>query len=430
MAMFPGAKGDAILAWRGIAELIGEIREKSTERMASLLSEESVALLKELDGRLAAEIAFEYEFSADYEKAMEELALAQYEDDFAPLLPRFNRLAEEYFRKRESVLALHALCNSYRDGLVRRALQRVEDLLELEGYGKPPGPYCCLASGSTGRLEQTFCVDPSYTLIYGDSSPGGATYFEKFAFHTLAILQKIGLLKHEGQAAAIKNLWCGSRTAWRREIVEELAPLGELVRRADLRRICGDEALSDEMINIVWSMLEFHHGELRETTRSEAMASRTRAAVSFPLPALRDMGKEIAEMPTGLDFFSRLRLEKSGPYRGKFDLEQFALSPLITNVRMLTISRALHETSTIGRIKRLQEGGYLSVELTERLLRAYHDFIRLKVDRQLTGGCEDEQACFIDPQALTEDEGLRLRNGLEAVAGLEKIAYLSFTEQG
>jgi signal-transduction protein with cAMP-binding, CBS, and nucleotidyltransferase domain len=184
------------------------------------------------------------------------------------------------------------------------------------------------------------------------------------------------------------------------------------------------------MINVVRSMLDVHHEELREASQGAATESRTRAALSFPLPALRGMGKGIAEMPTGLDFFSRLRVEKSGRQRGKFDLEQFALSPLVTNVRMLAIGAGLHETGTIARIKGLQAAGHLSVELTERLLRAYHDFTRLKVGRQLAYGCEDGQGRFIDPRALTADEEERLRSGLEAVAGLEKIAYLCFTGEG
>lgn len=433
MALFPGAKGGDILSWRGVAEAVGELTGRSAERMSYALVDEGIDLLKGVRERLEEEISFEERFSSDFSQAMEMLALARYEDDLAPLLPRFDRLAEEYFRKRGSVAALHTFFSVCRDGLLRRALQLVEEWLALEEARRAPAPYCWLASGSIGRSEQTFCVDPSYFLIYEDTSGDG--YFETFAYRAVALLKKIGLMKEGGAAAAMKNLWRGGRTEWRREIVEEMAAedrarFPELVRRADLRLIFGDEALSGEMINVVRSMLEFHRGALRESSKSAAIAARTRAAFSFPVPALRGMGKEIAEMPTGLDFFSRLRVERSGSHRGEFDLEQFALAPLVTNIRMLTINCALHETSTIDRIKGLQERGHLDVDLTERLLLAYHDFTRLKVIRQLAGGCEDEGACFIDPQGLTADEESRLRNGLEAVTGLEKIAYLLFTEKG
>jgi hypothetical protein len=88
------------------------------------------------------------------------------------------------------------------------------------------------------------------------------------------------------------------------------------------------------------------------------------------------------------------------------------------------------ETSTIGRIKGLQLAGRLSVELSERLLFAYHEFIRRKVLLQIGEGCDSERACFIKPHELDEGVMTKLRTGLEAVADLEKIAYLCFTEHG
>lgn len=434
MALLPGTKGGDILAWRGVAEIAGEIRSRCAERMSRLPYDDSADLLRGLRGRLEEEMAFEEGVAARFARALEALARARFEDEVAPLLPHFHHLAEEHFRKRESVVALHSLCNTWRDALVRRVLQRVEELLADEGMGRAPAPWCWLATGSAGRGEQTFCVDPSYLLVYGDTSDDGRGWFEQFAYRTLAFLEKIGLVKNDGRAAVMKNLWRGSRREWRGEFVEGVAAedrkrLPELVKHADLRLIHGDGALAEELLNIVWSMLEFRHGELRELSKSAAMAPLARA-VTFPLQSLRDMAKGIAEMPTGLDFFSRLRVERSGRHRGEFDLEQFAIAPLVANIRILAIIHGVHEPGTIARIKGLQERGQLSVDLTERLLHAYHEFIRLKASRQLDVGCENEQSCFIDPEDLGEEGAYRLRAGLEAVSGLEKIAYLCFSEQG
>jgi signal-transduction protein with cAMP-binding, CBS, and nucleotidyltransferase domain len=435
MAIFPGAKGGDILAWRGISRLVVELRAKSAEKMSGLLHDESISFLKGLDERLEAEIAFEEEFSVEFAKVLAALELARFEDEFAPLLHHFEQLAERHFRKRGSVVAYHALCNTYRDAMVRKALPWVEEWLAQEGQGRPPAPYCFLAAGSIGRLEQTFCVDPSYFLVHGDLPADRAGYFATFLYRVRAFLENIGLVKNGGRVAAEQALWHGSRTDWRREFVEagvqeERGRLFELAQRADLRLICGDASLAEEMINLVRSMLEFRQVELRENTKSVARESLVGAALSFPLPGLRGMGKRVADMPTGLDFFGRLRLGKSGRHRGEFDLCQYALAPLITNVRVLAINGALHETSTIARIKALQERGQFSVDLTEKLLFAYHDFTRLKINRQLAGGCDREIACFIARQELTEDEEFRLRTGLEAVADLEKIVYLRFAEQG
>ncbi|HLO25746.1 MAG TPA: putative nucleotidyltransferase substrate binding domain-containing protein, partial [Geobacteraceae bacterium] len=299
---------------------------------------------------------------------------------------------------------------------------------------RSPAPFCWLTSGSAGRLEQTFCVDPAYFLIYGEAEDDGPRYFEKFAFSVAAVLGKTGLLPGNG-GAMMKSLWRGSRKEWREENIGRLQPgnekgLAVLLGRADLRLIHGDAALAEEMINVVRSMIEFRQDELRETTTGIATASRTRAAVSFPVPGLRDLGRSIADTPTGLDFFGRLRIEKGGRHKGTFDLEQYALGPLITNIRMMALEYGVAQTGTIARIKGLQEGGHLSVELADRLLRTYHEFTRLKILRQIREGCENERTCYIDPRELSEEENLKLRTGLEAVSDLEKIAYLSLTEQG
>ena len=435
MAIFLGTQGGDILAWRGLAGLIAEIREMIAARMSCQLTEENMGLLKALQERLEEEIAFEETFMAEFGWAVGKLEQAAYEDEFTPLIPRFNQLTQDYFLKRGSVVAVHSLCNTYRDGLLRRALQWTEDALELEEMRRPPAPYCLLVSGSAGRLEQTFCVDPDYFLIYGEAEDDGPGYFDKFAYRIAALLGRVGLLPDNSGATAMKTFWRGGRNQWRKEIVDKLMPrerkgLADLLGRADLRLVHGNAALAEEMLNVVRSMLEFRHGELRETSTDTAMASRTRAAISFPAPGLKGMGKSIAEIPTGIDFFGRLKVEKSGRQRGKFNLEQYALAPLITNVRMLAIEYGLAETGTIARIRGLQNGGRLSVELAERLLRAYHEFTRLKLLRQIGGGCETEQTCYIKPEELAEDEDRQLRNGLEAVSDLEKIAYLCFTEQG
>ena len=435
MAIFPGAKGSDILAWRGISQLVAELRAKSSERMTGLLHDENISFLKGLDERLEAEISFEEEFSVEFMKALPALELARVEDEFAPLLHHLDQLAEQHFRKRGSVVALHTLCNTYRDALLRKALSWVEAGLAQEGKGKPPVTYCMLAGGSIGRSEQTFCVDPTFFLIHGDLSAAGSGYFETFSYRLLAFLGSIGLVKNGGKALATKTVWLGSRTQWRAEFTEVLVKqernrFFELVQRADLRFIAGDSRLAEEMISIVWGMLEFRQVELRETTKSVARESQVSAAFSFSVPGFRGIGKKVAEMPIGLDFFGRLRLAKSGRHQGEFDLCQHALDPLITNVRVLAINFALHETSNIARIKGLQEHGQLSVDLTEKLLFAYHDFTRLKINRQLSGGCDREVACFIARQELTENEEFSLRTGLEAVADLEKIVYLRFAEQG
>jgi CBS domain-containing protein len=422
MAIFLGAQGGDILSWRGNAELLGELRGAIAGMKTSMLLEESIDLLKAFKGRLEEEISYEESFAEELGRAEDELRQADHDDEIGPLLARFDQLARDYFLKRGSVVALHSLCNSYRDNLVRRVAERVEAVLELDGTGKPPAPYCLLATGSAGRQEQTLCVDSVYQFIHGDDENGGTGYFKEFARRAAILLGKAGLLRDVDSGAKVTPLWRCGRKEWRDNNFALFKSMDQqgvalLLERADFRLVHGDASLSDEMITVVRSILDFSQRSLRDPATA-------------PAPALSEVGRIIAETPTGLDFFGRLKVEKVGRYQGRFDLEQYALAPLIANIRLLAIDAGLAETSTIGRIKGLQGAGRLSVELSERLLQAYHDFSRLKIFLQIREGCVHERPCHINPQELAEDGDLKLRTGLQAVLDLEKITYLRFAHNG
>ena len=431
MSLFPGTKGNDILAWRGISELIGDIRNRKAKRLTTLSGRDSMLFLKDFKGRLDAEIAFEEGYAAELAEAMEALDAGRTVAELAAVHARCHRLAEEYYRKRGSVIALHALCTFYRDILLRKALILAEDLQEQEGAGRPTAAFCILAGGSIGRREQTFSVDPFLMLMYDDLSSTGTEWFRGYMQRAATLMLEIGLVKDGSAAPLLGAIRTVGRSDWLEKIPEfsrrgNRQELLELISFADLRSISGDGDLAEEMLRTVRCALGYG-----ETPLSAECAGAVHGGSASPITPqlLQGMGKEMAELPTGLNFFSRLRLEKSGLHKGKFELEQHALLPLIANVRMLAAFRGLRETGTIDRIKGLQLRGHLSVELTERLLRAFHEFSRLKINRQLTGGGGRESICYIDPRELTPEEEYRLRNGLEAVTVIEKIAYISFTEQ-
>ena len=432
MALFPGTSGDDILAWRGISELTGDIRNRKAERLKTLGSREGILYLNDLKGRLDEEVAFEEKYAAELSEVLKTLDAGRIPSEFAAVHSRFVRLAEEYYWKRGSVIALHTICNTFRDVLLRKALILAEEQLEREGSGRPPAAFCVLAGGSIGRREQTFCVDTSLHMIHGDLTADESGWFPLFIQRAANLMKEIGLVKEGGAVYLANSMRAVGRSGWREEIAGilgrgERPQQLELLERADLRLVSGDEALAEEMLLTVRSALGYGGNPV-----SEAAAGLVRTGESLPPSplVLRGVGREIAEMQTGLDFFNRLRLEKRGRHKGEFDLEQYALLPLIANVRMLAVCRGLLDTATIARIKGLQSRGCLNVDLTDRLLRACHDFSRLKINRQLAAGGGRENLCFIDPRKLTPEEESCFRNGLEAVAAIEKIVYLSFTEHG
>ena len=434
MALFLGAKGD-ILAWRGTSELVAGLKELVKEKMASLPADDELDLLHGAREKLAGELAFEKDFSAHFGETLSELERATCQDLLPPLHASCNSLAADYFKRRGSVLALHSLCNTYRDRLLCKALVIAEQEMRLEFLSTPPAPYCLLAAGVAGRLEQTLGIAADYFFVYENDDPGTASYFRQFSYRVMAILDGSGLLSGRRRKKPGDTFWHGSLAEWRQWIDQGLHPENApkrpelpalpsltvslktphrenggppqvLARLADLRAICGDDGLAGELTGIVRDVL-----------------ARQRDS-GF----LAQLARKVAGKPVALGFFGGFRTEKSGEQRKKVNLDLYAIAPLVMNVRMLAVRYGIEETGTIGRIKELLDRGHINVELADRLLKAYHEFIKQKITLETGHEGRGKNDCFLDPENLAKEDEQRLKNGLEAVLSLQKIVYINLVE--
>lgn len=434
MAIFLGAKGGDVLTCRGAAELVDGLQEELAEKMAYLLAGEELELLQGLKERLAVELAMEERFAAAFADVDRELAEALAEAELAAAYQRAMWLVADYFKERGSVLASHSLCTRFQETVIRRALQLTAEWMERDGNGTAPAPFCWLAFGSLGRQEGAFSGECGSLFVHGAADPEEGAYFERFCPQAASVLQVCGIQVTTGITAS-GHAWFGSMAEWRSWLTggkvawQVERDFTRLLTLADLRQIEGDGGLAAGLLNLVRGLLDFHQGALRELARGAATDATTRAATLFPMPALRNLAKSIAEMPIGFDFFGRLRVDRSRKHRGEFNLEQFALAPLVVNIRLLAIKYGLAEPATVGRVKGLVDRGGLSVELAERLLRAYHDFTRQKLLLEIRDGAQGAQELFFNPEELTEEEMVSFKNGLEAVGNLQRIVYQSFVEQ-
>ena len=437
MAIFLGAKGTDVLLSRGAVDLSGSLKETLTEKMAYLLPGEQVALLLNMQGRLQEELAFEKESQAGFAGIMAELEGAVYEDMLPSLHQRYRRMAVYYFARRGSVLAFHGLCNAWLDSLVCKVLELAAAGLELADMGKPPVPYCLLATGVAGREEQALAAKLEYFLVYAEDTGNAADYFNQFAYRIIAVLEACGMVLGGDRMEQGQKIWHGSAASWRRWVEDELhrepAPHPSLLTVlpsftvsmkplhqedwerspiiftiADLRVVCGDHQLTSELMDFVRSMV-----------------MKERETETFTL-----LARKVVAMPVALGFFGGFRVERHGEHRGEFNVEEFALAPLVLNVAILACKYGLLQTGTIPRIKGLVEGGRLGVELGERLLRAFHEFSRQRIVQVVNSAAVSPSGFYLNPDNLEEEDMKYFKNGLESLTTLQKIIYQVFSEQG
>jgi CBS domain-containing protein len=291
------------------------------------------------------------------------------------------------------------------DRLVVRALALLERALEAEGHGRPPVPYSWLVAGSEGRREQTLKTDQDNGLVYADPSAGdeAASYFALLAERMGAALVRLGFPECPGGFMASNPRWCKPARVWREYFASWMeSPQPEPIVDAslffDLRPVGGD----DEPGRALWSWV----------------CERSPGSTLF----LRYLARDAVLRPSALAWFGRLRVDRSGPHRGRLDLKALAVFPITQAMRVCALSLGLRETHTLDRLAGAEAAGLLRREDAANLREAYETVARIRLVHQLR--CLDEGGAldnFLDPRRLGRGDGLLLKDALHTVAWVQRF---------
>jgi CBS domain-containing protein len=376
------------------AELIAAARKGLYGKSRVLSPDAALAALQDLKLWIGEELVFEENASISFGRVLSELWHVEYLDQLPPLLNRFERLASAYYVRRGSVTAFHGFCNAWREGILRRILLFAEEGPELHDQWHPPAPYALLASGNVGRREQTLEEAESYYLIWTGAEAG---YFEQFSYRIMALLDQCGLIGKEGPASLGRTLWRGSLDDWC-SFVNGATQTHEQTSRlellADLRYLCGDEAIGREAARLGRSRLEHSRGGAEYLK----------------------LARQVIAMPVALGFLGGIRVEKSGEHVGCFNPEQAGLHPLVSAVRLLAAQHDLDPGPTLDRLSELRSLGKLEEALAERLAASYHLLAGLKIRREIA-----LESPFVNPASLSQSESRNLKSALEAVRQLQRL---------
>lgn len=323
-----------------------------------------------------------------------------------------NRIELERFILAGSVANLHRSCTHYRDLLAERALQLVTAEMEHAGNGAPPLSYALISMGSDGREEQTLITDQDYLIVYGDGGGEAAdAWFEQFGTRLVDCLETAGFKRCTGDIMTSNPTWRGSFSQWRKRLfaivryeVEDFAKnMMDLIVLSDARHVGGDRHLGERFIELVRDMEKEH------------------------FQVLWGMARAATEMKLALGFMRRLWTEPSGEHKGEFNVKLLAWAPLVMNVRILAISQGLAATSTVNRIKLLEQEGSFSPAVAQGLLDAYEILTRYRILLQIKviKGIQKD-SYHLDPLLLDHDERERIRQAVLRIEDLQKAIHTTF----
>lgn len=291
--------------------------------------------------------------------------------------------------------------------LYRRNADVVLAEMMADGWGDLPVPATILMTGSGGRGENLPFSDQDSAIIladYPDSQHAWVdAFFREFAERLCIRLDLGGIPFCNGYCMAVNPLWRKTLSQW-------MAQVGGWVDKSS----CVSLRLADVFFDFqpVWGDAQLARGLRRAITEK----ARTNALF------LRRMLELTADHGVALGFFGGLTTDRDQPHHlARLDVKYGGIIPLVEAVRLLALRAGVEETSTLARMRVLNQKGVLTDDESDDLTSAFHVF----TDFLLQKGLDDYQAgrrsgYGLIPDALGAHDRDRLKQSLRTVGKLRR----------
>ncbi len=286
------------------------------------------------------------------------------------------------------------LISHFNDAITRRA---IELLGETEGVCLPEGA-AFLALGSEGRMEQTLRTDQDNAVVYADDlGDGDVRQVERFSNRLIEALVSVGVPPCPGNTMANNPFWRRSLSEWKLELERWIStPTGENIVNfgmfADLRTVHGTP-------------------ELETALHEHILGAVRRDAVFLP-----HFAKNLVRFRPPLGLFGRIRVERSGPNKGKIDLKKAGIFACTSGAILLSLEAGITEVGTWNKFEALAEAKAIDREVADKTVQAFTFLVYLRLKNQLRAvrrGAEPSN--HVDPALLSPVQRSRLKESLSTV---------------
>ena len=283
--------------------------------------------------------------------------------------------------------------------IIKRSIE-----LAILDLGSPPARFAWFSIGSQGRKEQFLLTDQDSFLIFEDviaeKYRDVKDYFLKLAKRATSILEKVGYEFCPNGHMASNMLWCKSLSDWIKQYNNWMKTPGE--KSNDISSIFFD--------------YEFVFGETKiEETLDDLILKNTKNNALF----FDYLGNDALRKQPSLNFFKKFNLEDEGENKGKFDIKNRAIMPLVDGARLFTVSLNLRGVNnTYLRFKQL---AITDPKSSEIYLNCADAFLILSKFRTLEGLKSDTSGNFINVEELNKVDKEKLKNALVPMKDLEDL---------
>ncbi len=287
--------------------------------------------------------------------------------------------------------------------IITAIIKRSVELAILD-LGSPPSRFAWLSIASQGRKEQLLLTDQDSILIFEDVAAEKyrdvKDYFLKLSKRTTAILEKVGYQFCPNGHMASNMLWCKSLSDWMKQYNNWMKTPGESSN--DISSIFFDYEIA------------FGEGKIEDTISDLIFKNTKNNALFFDY-----LGNDALRKNPPLNFFKKFNLEEEGENKGKFDIKNRAIMPLVDGARLFAISMNLRGiNNTYSRFKQL---ALIDPKFSEIYLNCADAFLILSKFRTLEGLKNDSSGAFINIEELTKVDKEKLKNALAPMRELEEL---------
>lgn len=259
---------------------------------------------------------------------------------------------------------------------------------------------CFIVMGSEGRNEQIIKTDQDNALVIKDGIDVEEyrPYMEKMT----ETLIDFGYPRCEGNIMVSNPFWCKTVSDYKNETAKwiespDMQNYMDLAIFFDSFAVAGDKEL---LINLKDDLFNKLHD------KDVFMAYFAKATLTFDTPS------------TVANFMTKIHI---------LDIKKTAVFPIVQGIRSLALRERIRETTTVKRIKILEQRSVLSKEQAAELLEAFEVVNTLRLKFQLEAVQESKKISNeIDTHSLGKIERDLLKDSFKIVSDFKKFISYSF----
>ncbi len=259
---------------------------------------------------------------------------------------------------------------------------------------------CFIVMGSEGRNEQIIKTDQDNALVIQDGID--VEQYREYANEITKSLIDFGYPPCEGNIMVSNSFWCKTVQEYKNEIARwieapDMQNYMDLAIFFDSFAVAGNKNL---LIKLKDDLFEKLHN------KDVFMAYFAKSTLAFDTP------KTIANFMTKVNFI---------------DIKKAGVFPIVQGIRSLALKEKIRETTTIKRIKLLEQAHVLEHEMASELLEAFDVLGTLRLKSQLKQILDSKEINNeIDTHTLGKIERDLLKDSFSIVNTFKKFITFSF----